>query len=331
MKILVAESESYSDKALEVLRQLGTVSCADIQDRASLIDRLGDVDILVVRLRHQVDGEVMNAAPNLRVIVSPTTGLDHIDLDEARVRGISVLSLKGETDFLNNVTATAELTWALILELARSVGRAHSDVLGGRWDRNAWVGRSLKGRTLGLLGFGRLGRIVADYGQAFRMEVVAHDPFVRDFPPGVRSLPFKEVLQVADILSVHVPLEAETVGLLGRGQFDLLKPGAWLVNTSRGRILDEAALLDALRSGRVGAAALDVLAEETAGGKDWLERSPLLDYARRHDNLVLTPHIGGATRDAMAETEIFMAKKLRAFVASLKSESGGLETLQERG
>lgn len=311
MRILLAEAESYSPEALGLYRTMGEVRCENLADRAALLAAVGDAEVLVVRLRHHIDAAAMQAAPGLRAIVSPTTGLDHIDLRAAATRGIAVLSLKGETDFLNNVTATAELTWALVLELARRVGAAHGDVLAGRWNRDAWVGRSLKGRTLGLLGFGRLGRIVADYGRAFRMPVIAHDPHVADYPAGVRAVACDELLAAADILSIHVPLDESTVGLVGQAEFARMKAGAWLINTARGRIVDEAALLQALRDGHLGAAALDVLAGEVSDDAGWLQANALRAYARANGNLILTPHIGGATTDAMAETEVFMARKLK--------------------
>jgi D-3-phosphoglycerate dehydrogenase len=314
MRILLSESESYNADALAILSSIGDLECAELHDRSSLMSAVREVDVLVVRLRHRIDAELIAAAPRLRVIVSPTTGLDHIDLDAAASRQIAVLSLKDEKAFLDGITATAELTWALILELARRVGSAHREVLRGRWNRDAWRGNGLKGRVLGLLGYGRLGRIVGEYGRAFRMHVIANDPNVTDYADHVRAVTLDELLTDADVLSVHAHLDGTTVGLVGARQIDRMKRGAWLINTARGKIVDETALLDALQSGRLGAAALDVLSGETSGQRGWLEANPLLVYARAHDNLILTPHIGGATVDAMAETEIFMARKLRAYV-----------------
>jgi len=316
LKIVLSEMRDFSADALGLLHALGAVAMYDILDRSELIVRCSDADVLWIRLRHHIDAEVMSAAPRLRAIVSPTTGLDHIDLDEAEALGIAVLSLKGESRFLDGITATAEQTWALLLELARRTGSAHADVLRGHWNRDAWRGRGLKGRTLGLLGHGRLGRIVGEYGHAFRMPVIAHDPYVRDFPTHVRPVSFDELLATADILSVHVPLDASTEGLLDARALSRMKKGAWLINTSRGRIVDDPALVDALRSGRLGAAALDVLGGETGHCSDWLMAHPALAYAQTHDNLILTPHIGGATEEAMAETEIFMAQKLKAYLLS---------------
>ena len=312
MNVLIAEADGYSPEAMRLFRALGESRCGAFGDRAAFLAALGEVEVLVIRLRHRIDAEALNAAPRLRVIVSPTTGLDHIDLAEASERGIAVLSLKGETEFLQNVTATAELTWALILELARRVGEAHQDVLRGKWNRDAWIGRSLKGRTLGVLGFGRLGRIVADYGHAFRMPVIAHDPYVERYPAHVRAVALGDLLASADILSIHVPLSTETVHLIGSAEIARMKPGAWVVNTARGKIVDEAALLAALRSGAIAAAGLDVLADETAEAEGWLKSNALRAYAQSHSNLILTPHIGGATADAMADTEVFMARKLLA-------------------
>jgi D-3-phosphoglycerate dehydrogenase len=319
MRILLAESESYSRDALDILRGLGNLQCSDFHDRSSLLAALPEVEVLVVRLRHRIDADVIASAPRMRVIVSPTTGLDHIDLAAASARGITVLSLKNEGDFLEGVTATAELTWALILELARQVGSAHRDVLHGRWNRDGWKGQGLKGRVLGVLGYGRLGRIVADYGRAFRMTVIAHDPQVTVHADHVRPVTLHELLAEADVLSVHANLNQTTIGLIGAREIATMKPGAWLINTARGKIVDEVALVDALRSGHLAAAALDVLAGEVSGQQGWLEDSPLLAYGRTYGNLILTPHIGGATVDAMAETEIFMAHKLQTHLRTAVS------------
>lgn len=316
LRIILSEMGGFSADALAFLHSLGAVAAFDIRDRSELIVRCAGADVLWIRLRHRIDAEVMSAAPQLRAIVSPTTGLDHIDIDEAEARGITVLSLRGESEFLDAITATSELTWALLLELARQTGAAHANVLHGYWNRDAWRGRSLKGRTLGLLGHGRLGRIVGEYGHAFRMPVIAHDPYVSDYPTHVRPVSFDELLATADILSVHVPLNASTEGLLDASALSRMKRGAWLINTSRGRIVDDAALVDALRAGHLGAAALDVLGGETGDRADWLMAHPAFAYAQAHDNLILTPHIGGATAEAMAETEMFMARKLKAHLLS---------------
>jgi D-3-phosphoglycerate dehydrogenase len=309
LRILNVEPENYSAEALVLLQSLGEVETGPL-GRAELLERLAGVEVLIVRLAHQVDRELLEHAGRLKVIVTATTGLDHVDVDYAASKGVAVLSLRGETEFLRSIPATAEHTWALLLALVRHVPAAHASVLRGEWERDRFRGDDLAGRTLGLLGLGRIGEKVARYGQAFGMRVAAFDPYRPDWLPGVERLSSQaDLLERSQVLSVHVPLNAQTEGLIAAAELALLPPGARLVNTARGQVLDETALLAALESGRLGGAALDVLCDERGGS---LVESPLVRYARTHANLILTPHIGGATRQSMAATEIFMAHKLRA-------------------
>jgi D-3-phosphoglycerate dehydrogenase len=325
MKVVLAEAREFDAAALSLLRSLGEVVALD-GEPGSLAASLRDAEVLFVRLRHRIDAALLSRAPQLKVIVSPTTGLDHIDLAAAERHGIAVLSLKGETAFLESVTATAELTWALILNLARPVAAAHASVMAGAWSRDLWKGRELKGKTLGIVGYGRLGRIVADYAQAFRMAVLVHDPKLRGVPPAVRQTTLEELLEQADIVTLHVPLEPGTIGLIGRAELERMRAGAWLINTSRGEVIDEAALLRSLQSGHLGGAALDVLSDEAKGQADWLARSDLARFAAASDRLIITPHIGGATRESMRDTEAFMARKLLAYLGGEGAASAAAPT-----
>ncbi|HPO58472.1 MAG TPA: NAD(P)-dependent oxidoreductase, partial [Anaerolineaceae bacterium] len=185
-----------------------------------------------------------------------------------------------------------------------------ASVLRGEWNRDAFRGHDLCGRSLGILGLGRIGEKVARYGLAFGMRVLAYDPTRDPWMEGVeRANTMDELLAASEVLSIHVPLNERTEGLIGRRELALLPPGALLVNTARGAVLQREALLEALESGRLGGAALDVLWDER-GAAD--ER--LLEYARTHENLLITPHIGGATVESMAATEVFMARKLQRFL-----------------
>ena len=308
--ILVTESRGFSPGAEEMLRRLGKVVFAEL-DRGALLRAVAEAEVLWVRLAHRIDAEVMNAAPRLQVIVTPTTGLNHIDLEEARRRGVNVLSLTGETEFLKDVRATAELTIALILALLRRIPAATVHVASGGWDRDVLRGRELHGKTGGVVGYGRLGRIVARYLEAFGMRVLATDPKGEKASPegAVRLVELSELLRESDIVTLHVNLSEETRNCFGRKQFETMKPGAWFVNTARGELVDEAALLDALRSGRLAGVALDVLSDERATG---MGHHPAVVYAREHGNLLITPHIGGCTEESMEKTELFLAEKLCA-------------------
>lgn len=301
----MAESSGFSEVAADRLRAGHELQLADL-DRDGLLAAVADADVLWVRLRHRIDEEVFAAAERLRFVVTPTTGLDHIDLD-APSRHAQILSLQGEAEFLSDVRATAEHTVALMLALLRRLPAAARHAADGGWDRDRFRGNELCGRTVGVVGYGRLGKLVARYVRAFDAEVVATDPAAQ--AGEVELLPLGELLGRADIVTLHAPLDDATRGLIGRAELGSMRAGALLVNTARGALVDEAALIDALESGRLGGAALDVLSGEDASG---MGDHPVVAYAREHDNLIVTPHVGGATHESMEKTELFMADRLAA-------------------
>jgi D-3-phosphoglycerate dehydrogenase len=250
------------------------------------------------------------------VQAAAVTGLDHLDLEACRERGIRVVSLRGETDFLKTVRATAEHTVALLLALLRRIPEAANAVRRGEWQRDLYRGHELHGKTAGIVGVGRLGTLVAGYLRAFGMRVVGHDPRTPFAPTVAEPMASLEaLLAVADVVSLHVPYSTETRGLLGARQFAALKPGAVLVNTARGGVIDEAALLAALESGHLAGAALDVLDGEPEVSPD----HPLIQAARRRSDLLIVPHLGGNTWESLQKTEIFLAHKV---VAALVGEAG---------
>lgn len=310
--IINAEPEGYSLAAREILSLFAELRDEPLS-RDDLLARLPGAYGLIVRLGQRIDEELLAAAPDLRFVATATTGLNHIDLVAAEGRGISVISLKGEAEFLDSVTATAEHTWGLLLALVRFLPDAVRHATAGEWDRNLFKGRELSGLTLGIVGYGRLGRIVAGYGKAFRMRVLAADPRPISVDTSVEYASLEEVLEKSDVVTLHVALNSETAGLIGSEQFSRMKQGAYLVNTSRGEILDEKALLAALVDQRLAGAALDVLSDEVQSRARWSMEHPLLAYARRHRNLLITPHVGGATTDAMHKTEVFIAEKIKGF------------------
>ena len=309
LRILNVEPDQYSDDARSILKTIGHLVEQNME-RNELLECIHEFDVLIVRLRHQVDAELMDAASNLKVIVSATTGLDHIDLEHAAKRKITVLSLRGETEFLRSIPATAELTWGLLLALTRNIPSAHASVLNGEWERDRFKGHELLGKRLGILGLGRIGEKVAAYGIAFGMKVIAYDPYRKDTLPCIAMKDALEtLLRETDVLSIHVPLNSETEGMIGAKEIGSLPQGSYLTNTARGAVLDENALLEALQTGYLAGAALDVLSRERMPGT-----SPLIEYARTHSNLLLTPHIGGVTYESMRATEMFMAEKLERHV-----------------
>lgn len=313
--ILNVEPLGYSEEARGLLRQVGELVEMPFC-RAELLAQLRDYDVLIVRLAHQIDHEVIDAGPRLKAIVSATTGLDHIDVDYAASKGIAVLSLRGEIDFLRTISATAEHTWALLLSLLRRIPGACAAVQAGEWDRDAYRGHELDGKCLGIMGLGRLGHKIARYGQAFNMQVIAYDPFASEWVDGVeRCTGLADFLRRSDVLTIHVPLNPETTHLIDAAALALLPPGAVLINTSRGEVVDETALIHALESGHLLGAALDVITHERDPYRR--QNGPLLAYARTHDTLLITPHVAGATYESMAKTELFMARKLVDFLRDM--------------
>jgi D-3-phosphoglycerate dehydrogenase len=308
-RILVAESCGFTEGAVDVLKEIGELTLADL-DRDALLAAVRDVNILWVRLRHRIDAEVMAAAPRLERIVTATTGLNHIDLDEAARRGIRVISLRGEKALLDQIVATAEHTVALTLALLRHLPAATTHVVNGEWDRDRFKGSEIRGKTIGIVGYGRLGRIVARYFATLGATINVVDPAVdgTDVPADVEPVTLRELLTSADVVSLHADLHAGNAGFFGRSEFFGMKRGSWFVNTARGELIDEAALLDALSSGHLAGAALDVLTDEVSGD---IGGRALVQYAKSHDNLIITPHIGGCTAESMEKTELFLATRVK--------------------
>lgn len=323
-RILNIEPSGYALEAKAILSNQAELIELERFSRAELLELLPTVDVLITRLAYRIDREILEASSRLRAVATATTGLNHIDVEAATSLGISVLSLRGETEFLRSVTATAELTWALLLALIRRIPEACADVQKGSWNRDQFKGLDLSGRTLGILGYGRLGRMVASYGVVFGMTVLAHDPRVRTVGEGVRWVKAEELYSGCDILSIHVDLNCETESLVGARELSLMKDWSFLINTSRGEILDESSLVEALRSGKLAGAALDVLRGEASGDLEWEVKSPAWNYLRspnQQGRLLITPHIGGATSDSLAKTEVFIARKIAKFLSRILSDT----------
>jgi D-3-phosphoglycerate dehydrogenase / 2-oxoglutarate reductase len=311
-RILVTESFGFSKTAASRLRSCGRLIVGDL-DRRALLEAVPETEILWVRLRHKIDREVMDSAKKLLAIATPTTGLNHIDMEEARRRNIQVISLQGATEFLQNVYATAEHSVALILGLVRHLSNAHQHVINGEWNRDRFIGQELHGKRAGVIGCGRVGRMVASYLRGLGMRVLVTDTQNIDRPPhpeiGVASL--AHLLCVSDIVSLHIPLSDQTKGFFGEREFSEMKPGSWFVNTSRGELVDEGALIKALSERRLAGAALDVLCDEDSSG---MKGNLVVKYAREHDNVLITPHIGGCTGESREKTENFIATQVAAYV-----------------
>jgi D-3-phosphoglycerate dehydrogenase len=278
--------------------------------------RLPEADAVLVALELHLKADAIASARRLRVIATRTSQLRHLDKDEADRRGIPVLSIEPDAPPLRATSSTAESAFALLLALVRNIPWAFDAMKRERWERARYGGHELQGKTIGLIGFGRLGRMVARYAQAFEMHVVAHDPYVEDAElrdVGVTPVTLDDLLVRSDVVSLHCTWSDETRGLVGARELTLMREDAVLVNTSRGEITDESALLAALKSGAIAGAAVDTLAGELADGGH-LAGNPLVEYARTHENLILLPHLGGATAEASERTQLFISERLATWL-----------------
>ncbi len=299
MKIIVADK--ISERGFALLREAGW----DVVTPAAgaLAGELATADGLVVRSATKVTAELLEQAPKLRVVGRAGVGVDNIDVEAATHRGILVMNTPG-----GNAVSVAEHTFALMLAMARSVPQSNASIHAGRWEKSGAAGTELRGKTLGLVGLGRVGTEVARRARGLEMKVLAHDPYVT--PAAAREVEVElvtldELLKRADVISLHTSLSPATEKMFGAAAFAKMKRGARLVNCARGELIDEAALAEALKSGQLAGAAVDTFAEEPP------KNSPLIGLA----NLIATPHIAGSTAEAQEEVGTAVAQQVRDYLA----------------
>jgi len=322
-RVLSMMDTSVCPDALDGLaRAVELVGAAPDQQR--LEEMIGGFDAFLAALNVRVTADVLERAPRLRVIATPTTGLDHIDVAAAEARGVAILSLKNDVAWLESVTATAELTWGLLLAVVRHLPEAVAASRAGDWARDRFRGNQLSGKTLGIVGYGRLGRMVAEYGRAFRMPVLVCDVKPVRTTPGVPQTTFEEVLRRSDVVSVHIHLTPKNRHLFDASAIRSMKPGAILLNTSRRLIIDESAMLAALEVGHLGGVGLDVIDGEWDPA---LQNHPLIQYSNRRDNLIITPHIGGVTFESQSSSFVQTVRKLRDFVSHSSLPGSGFSSI----
>lgn len=299
MKIVVADK--ISERGLELLREPGWEVVLPAPE--ALGAELADADGLVVRSATRVTAQLLEQAPRLRVLGRAGVGVDNISLEAATRRGVLVMNTPG-----GNATSVAEHTLALVLALARAVPRLNSATHAGRWEKSSALGMELRGKALGLIGLGRVGNEVAQRARALEMRVLACDPYISEQvaqEAGVELVPLDELLARSDIVSLHTSLSPSTAGMINAATLAKMKRGALLVNTARGDLVDEAALAEALRTGRLAGAGLDVFAVEPP------RESPLLGLP----NVIATPHVAGSTAEAQEEVGTEIAQQVRDFLA----------------
>lgn len=303
MNILVAEAIAPS--GIEVLREAGwNVDVRSATTPTEMEAIIGDYDAVIVRSQTRLTARAIQRAQRLKVIGRAGAGVDNVDLEAATARGILVMNTPG-----SNSVSVAEHTFGLMLALMRHLVAANDSVKRGEWERKLFLGRELRGKTLGLIGLGKVGQEVAKRAKAFGMTVIAHDPFIAERLAqdlDVRLVPLEELLALSDIISLHASLTRATRGMINRETIARMKPGVILINTARGELVDEAALLGGLDSGRIAAAGLDVFAEEPPRNRRLLE----------HPRVLATPHVGASTIEAQELVGVEIALQVRDYLQS---------------
>jgi D-3-phosphoglycerate dehydrogenase / 2-oxoglutarate reductase len=299
-KPVVLIAEELSPATLEALGPDFEVRNCNGADRAELLAALGKgVDAVLIRSATKMDAEAIAAAKGLKVIARAGVGLDNVEIPAATAAGVMVVNAP-----TSNIVSAAELAIGLLLASARFISPAHAALRNGKWARSKYTGAELFEKTLGIVGFGRIGQLVAARMQAFGMDVVAYDPYLqpaRAAQLNVRLVELDELLKISDFITIHLPKTKETANLIGTDALKKVKPTVRIINAARGGVLDEAALFEALKEGRVGGAGLDVFATEPCTD------SPLFEL----DNVVATPHLGASTDEAQERAGIAVAISVR--------------------
>jgi D-3-phosphoglycerate dehydrogenase len=300
---IVLVAEELSPAGIAQLKSGFDVRYTNGADRSALLPALADADAVIIRSATRIDAEALAHAPRLRVVARAGVGLDNVDVEAATKAGVMVVNAPS-----SNIVSAAEHAVALLLSVARNVPQAAASLKGGEWKRAAFTGVELQDKVAGLLGLGRIGALVAQRLAAFGMRVIAYDPYVaaaRAAQLGVRLVGLDELLTQADFISVHLPKNAETIGLIGERELRMVKPEVRVINAARGGIVDENALASAIKEGRVAGAGLDVYASEPCTD------SPLFGFA----NVVATPHLGASTYEAQEKAGTQVARSVRLALA----------------
>ena len=305
MKIIV--SDSIADKGVEMMRQAGLEVDVKTGLAPDELERIiGGYDAIVVRSATKVRKPIIEAAENLKLIVRAGVGLDNVDVEYARSKGIEVMNTPAASS-----NAVAELTVGYLFALARRLPQTTASMRAGKWEKKKFKGSEIAGKTLGLVGYGRIGWLVAKRALALGMGIIAYDPYVAD-PRGLdmEFVSLEELLQRADYISMHLPLTDETRDLIAGPQFEMMKDGVRIINCARGGTINEDALYEAIRSGKVAGAALDVYLEEPARYNKLFEL----------DEVIGSPHVGAATVEAQHRVSVEVAEKVIGFQERLGSK-----------
>tara|TARA_E500000178_G_scaffold352047_1_gene414567 strand:- start:10121 stop:11068 length:948 start_codon:yes stop_codon:yes gene_type:complete len=282
--------------------------------RALVLEEIKDADAYLASASIRIDRQFLDNASKLKVIGSPSTGVDHMDLDLIKEKKIKCYDISKEFKLINSFTATSELAFSLILALNRKIIPAIVDSKKGVWSREKFQGFQLHGKTLGIIGLGRLGKISAKIGLGFGMKIIANDIKKINYK-NIKMVSLEEIAKKSDIISIHVHLNNLTKNLINQNFFNNMKKTSFVVNTARGKIINERDLLYSLKNKIIAGAGLDVIDGEWLSQKKRSEHK-LIKYARNNNNLLITPHVGGSTKESIQNARIFMARKVAKFLSS---------------
>ena len=306
-KVLCPEPESFSKEGLDFASNIFTLT-AKTMAQDLFESNLKCFDGILIRFNTKISKKLLSKNKNIRFILSPTTGLDHIDVEYCKRKKIKIYHIKNDIAFLKQLPGTAELTFGLILSLIRKIPSAFESVKNENWEVGPFRGLELSDKTIGILGFGRLGKKVAKIALSFNMKVIFFDPFKSYKSKKIKKInDLNKFLKAVDILSLHLHLNKNTHHLIGERELSLLKKDSIIINTSRGSIIDNLALLKFLEQSRIKGAALDVLEDEESiiNKKD----NPLINYSMSNNNLIITPHLGGATYESVRKSDQYILQK----------------------
>jgi phosphoglycerate dehydrogenase-like enzyme len=305
--ILSSVNLGYCKKELDEIRKISNLNFL-INPKKNFYNELKDIDIYISGAAIKVDKKFIQSAEKLKAIFSPSTGTDHLDIKELKKKKIKLFHLANERKLLNSFTATSELTFALLLALNRKLFLANKVMQHGNWPREKFIGNQLYNKTFGIIGYGRLGKISSNIAKGFGMKVIAND-IKKVRSKNIKMVSIRTLFRESDFISVHVHLNEKTIGLIDKKLMKLMKKTAVIINTSRGKIINEKDLLYFLKKKKIGGAALDVIDGEWLS-KIELKKHPLIKYQKKSHNLLIVPHLGGTTFESLYGARVYICKLL---------------------
>jgi D-3-phosphoglycerate dehydrogenase len=322
IRVLFTEPEAYDEDLRSVFPAQWECTFQSFGAEQDLVNWVNEneYDVVFARLGLTFGSSFFRASSPTKIVATPTTGLDHIDLEAAQKACVRVLSLRGELELLRQITSTAEHAWALLLACSRKVPSLVDRTRAGSWARGDLDLHQLSGHIIGIIGFGRLGRMVADYASAFCMHVITYDPYVNKdkIPHEIKSVSLEELLSMSDYVVLTATYSVGDPEILDREKVLSMKFGSSFINVSRGELVNELALVEALDIGILRAVGVDVLPSDSCWTFDDQVDSPLIKKSRQTDRVLVTPHVGGYAREAVKKTRLFMVQRVNQVINNEK-------------